>query len=205
MDRKSDTINATSGTWSRGGRRYSSIFLFRTVTSWPAAAVPLFGRFVPSWQISVRHRRWQEASPVFCCYADHTQLSHAVSFVKWGWLLSCVKQWDCLSIIQCSLCFQNILFQTHFHAFNAALCYFVFSLLVFHKLMQYLSVDDLTSNYHMRSKPTQLVTTVFCNQKVRTDCVRLRSQKPGFNVEPSVCRKILSASFFTFVLYHLWK
>jgi len=53
------------------------------------------------------------------------------------WLLFCCMEWDPPSVIyfipQKSVC---VLLKTNFHAFDALLCYFLFVLLVFHKLLE---------------------------------------------------------------------
>ena len=37
--------------------------------------------------------------PHSCCFADHSHFSQVVSFIKWGWLLMCLVEWDSPSII----------------------------------------------------------------------------------------------------------
>jgi hypothetical protein len=193
MEKKSNTINGTSGIWSSGGRWCSSIFLFRILTS---PDLPLqYPCFDVLWlQTNCSETLWlaSKLSPVLCYYTDHTQLSYAVSFIEWGWLLSCFVEWDFPSITQCILCFPNMFcfIWNELNAFNDPLCYFLFLLLVFHTFMVCHSVQDLTWNYHMRSQPTWLVTTVFCSWEVRTACLSLHSQELGLSVDPSVCRTI---------------
>jgi len=59
-------------------------------------------RLVSTTWLASRH------SPVSRCFAYHTQPIPAVSCMQWGWLPSCLLEWDPPSFIKRILCSQNV-------------------------------------------------------------------------------------------------
>lgn len=71
----------------------SEFWLFM-ITVWNGIVVT-----VDDWSQQSGMRPYVGKCPPFCCCADHSQLSKAVFFIKWRWLVSCFMEWYCHSVI----------------------------------------------------------------------------------------------------------